>query len=186
MLLIFTSAKIVLGPTSRPTSGLLVTEIFHQQNHSIRALHVPPSILEEWVSEPVALEQAKHIDFVLFGGGSLSSAVGDSLRKVTDVCQMYGSAETGQIQMLIPRKGEWAFMEWNPYQEVDMQPSGDGAFKMVLHRDAKFSKRRSLNHNFPDARIWRTGVIFVPRSKKPGLWRFHARVDDLIVPSNGH
>lgn len=183
---IFTSATIVIGPTTRPTSGLLVTEIIHQQHQMIRALYVPPSILEEWVSEPIALEQAKHLDFVLFGGGSLSSGVGDSLSHVTDVCQMYGSAETGQIQILIPRKGEWPFMEWNPYEEVDMQPSGDGAFEMVLHYDAKFAKRRSLNHNFPDIRIWRSGDLFIPHSKKPGLWRFHARVDDLIVLSNGH
>lgn len=183
---IFSSATIVIGPTSRPTSGHLVTEIIHQQHNLIRALYVPPSILEEWASEPIALEQAKCLDFVLYGGGSLSSRVGDPFSHVTDVCQMYGSAETGQIQMLVPRKGEWAFMEWNPYEEVDMQSSDGGAFEMVLHCDAKFSKRRSLNHNFPDARIWRTGDLFMPHSQRPGLWRFHARVDDLIVLSNGH
>lgn len=162
----------------------MVSEVMSQQRLS--AIYVPPSIIEQWVKGPEGLLQAKQLNFVLYGGGPLSPVIGDALGQVTDVCQMYGSAETGQIQLLVPQKGEWAYMEWNPYEEVDMQASVDGAYEMVLHQDARFSKRRSLNHNFPNIKTWRTRDLFVPHPSKAGLWRFHARLDDLIILSNGH
>lgn len=162
----------------------MVSEVMSQQRLS--AIYVPPSIIEQWVKGPEGLLQAKQLNFVLYGGGPLSPVIGDALGQVTDVCQMYGSAETGQIQLLVPQKGEWAYMEWNPYEEVDMQPSVDGAYEMVLHQEARFSKRRSLNHNFPNIKTWWTRDLFVPHPSKAGLWRFHARLDDLIILSNGH
>lgn len=187
LILVFSSsAAIVLGPPDRPASGVLLTELTRQQEGSIKALYVPPSILEQWTAEPEGLEQAKSLEFVLFGGGALSSKTGNALASVTDVCQMFGSAETGQIQLRVPQPGERAFMECNPYEQVDMQPSDGGSFEMVLHSDPKFRTHRSLNHNLPHKRSWRGGDLFVAHPTKPGLWRFHARVDDLIVLSNGH
>ncbi|MCJ1263084.1 hypothetical protein MMC22_002954 [Lobaria immixta] len=179
-----TSATIVLGPPNVPASGNLMSEVMSQQRLS--AIYVPPSIIEQWIKGTEGLGQAKQLNFVLYGGGPLSPVIGDALSEVTDVCQMYGAAETGQIQLLVPQKGEWAYMEWNPYEEVDMQPSVDGAYEMVLHQDARFARTRSLSHNFPDVETWRTRDLFVPHPFKAGLWRFHARVDDLILLSNGH
>ncbi|MCJ1421898.1 hypothetical protein MMC32_008265 [Xylographa parallela] len=181
-----TSATIVLGPSTVPPSGHIMHEAIRHQKQTIKAFYVPPSVLEQWAQEGEALEQAKQLDFVLYGGGPLSPVIGDLLSQVTDVCQMYGSAETGQIQLLVPQRGEWPYMEWNPFEEVDMQFSVEGAFEMVLHQHPKFYKRRSLCHNFPDVKEWRTGDLFIPHPTKTGLWRFHARVDDLILLSNGH
>ena len=161
-------------------------EVIRQQKQMIKAFYVPPSLIEQWIQEEGALQQAKQLDFVLYGGGPLAPVIGDLLSQVTDVCQMYGSAESGQIQLLVPQKGEWSYMEWNPFEEVDMQPSIEGASEMVLHQHPKFFKRRSLYHNFPDIKEWRTGDLFTPHPTKTGLWRFHARVDDLILLSNGH
>lgn len=161
-------------------------EVIRQQKEKLKAFYVPPSIIEQWVRDHNGLEQARQLDFVLYGGGPLSPTTGDLLSQVTDVCQMYGSAETGQIQLLVPQKGEWAYMEWNPAEEVDMQPSSEGAYELVLHQDPKFSKRRSLQHNFPDIKEWRSRDLFVPHPSKPGLWRFYARLDDLILLSNSH
>lgn len=123
---------------------------------------------------------------MLFGSGPLSPSIGDLLSQVTDVCQMYGSAENGQIQLLVPQKGEWDYMEWNSFEEVDMQRSTGEAFELVLHQDLKFSKRRSLHHNLADITERRTGDLFLPHPSKAGLWRFYARVDDLILLSNSH
>ncbi|TGJ87546.1 hypothetical protein E0Z10_g1201 [Xylaria hypoxylon] len=177
-------ATVVFGPSNLPPSGYLLSEILKHQ--PVRAFYVPPSIIEEWASEPIATEQVKQLDFVLFGGGPLSLNIGQRLSEVTNVCQMYGSLELGQVQLLLPQPGEWLYMEFNPFEEVDMQSCGDGSFEMVLHQDSKFSLRRSLWHNFPNVKEWRTGDLFVPHSLKPGLWRFHGRLDDLIVLSSSH
>jgi thioester reductase-like protein len=112
--------------------------------------------------------------------------VGENLSKVTDLCQMYGSLELGQVQLLVPQKGEWSYLELNPFEEADMQPTGDGIFEMVLHQESQLAARRSLWHNFPDVKLWRTGDLFIPHHTKPGLWRFHSRIDDLIVFSSSH
>jgi thioester reductase-like protein len=77
-------------------------------------------------------------------------------------------------------------MEFNPCEEADMQPFGDGSYEMVLHQEPRFSKRRSLYHNFPDVKEWHTGDLFVPHPTKKGLWRFQSRIDDLIILSSSH
>ncbi|KAI0543532.1 hypothetical protein F4679DRAFT_568274 [Xylaria curta] len=177
-------ATVVFGPSNLPPSGYLLSEILKHQR--VRAFYVPPSIIEEWASEPIAAEQVKKLDFILFGGGPLSFNVGQTLSQATKVCQMYGSLELGQVQLLVPQPGEWLYMEFNPFEEVDMQPYGDGSFEMVLHQEPKFYLRRSLSHNFPNVKEWRTGDLFMPHPSKSGLWRFHGRVDDLVVLSSSH
>ncbi|ROW14767.1 hypothetical protein VPNG_03833 [Cytospora leucostoma] len=178
------SATVVFGPTKLPPSGYLLSEILkHQQ---VRAFYVPPFIIEQWAAEPVAAEQAKNLDFALYGGGPLSPLVGEKLSETTYVCQMYGSLEIGQVQFLVPQPGEWSWLELNPFEEADMQPFGDGSYEMVLHQDPKLAAHRSVWHNFPNVKEWRTGDLFVPHPSKPGLWRFHGRVDDLIVFSSSY
>lgn len=178
------SATVVFGPTNLPPSGYLLSEILKHQR--VCAFYVPPFIIEQWAAEPAAEEQAKQLKFVLFGGGPLSPHIGERLSQSVNVCQMYGSLEIGQVQLLVPQPGEWSYMELNPFEEADMQPCGDGTYEMVLHQDPKFASRRSVWHNFPDVKEWRTGDIFVPHPSKTELWRYHGRLDDLIVLSTSH
>lgn len=183
-----TSATIVFGPSSLPPSGSLVAEILKHQD--VCAFYVPPSIIEQWAAEPAAAEQAKKLRFVLYGGGPLSPRIGDWLSQMTDVCQMYGSLEIGQVQLLVPERGNWSYIEFNPFEEADMQlAEGDGpqTFELVLHQNnPKFATRRSLWHNFPNMETWRTGDLFVRHSSEQQLWRFHSRIDDLVVLSSSH
>ncbi|KAK2735825.1 putative NRPS-like protein biosynthetic cluster [Myotisia sp. PD_48] len=180
----YKSATLVTGPPNIPPTGFLLSDIMKQQR--LAAFYVPPFIIEQWAGEPESEKQAKGLNFVLYGGGTLSPTTGDKLSKVTDVCQMYGSLELGQVQMLVPRPGQWEYLEPNPYEECHMEPVDDSLFEMVLHQHAKFYAHRSLAHNFPDVKIWRTGDLFVPHPLKPGLWRFHSRIDDMLVLSSGH
>lgn len=178
------TATVVMGPPLTPPSGFLLAEIMKWQ--SLRAIYTPPFIIEQWASDANSSKLAKEIDFVLFGGGPLAPSIGHELSKVTNVCQMYGSLETGQIQMLMPQPGEWEYLEPNPYEECDMQQVDDGIYEMVLHQEPRFRQQRSLAHNFPDVKTWRTKDLFVPHPSKPGLWRFHSRLDDMIVLSSSH
>ena len=178
-----TSATVVLGPADRPPTGHLVSEIM--QHYKLRALFCPPTIFEQLVIEPDGLEQAKRLEFLLYAGGPLSATTGNLLSQVTDVCQFYGSTETGAIQALVPLRENWASLEWHPSCRVDMQPSEDEAYELVLHRDPTLQGIRSLSCNFPDVDEWHTRDLFRPHLNKPNLWRFHGRTDDIIVLSNG-
>ncbi|KAI1119334.1 hypothetical protein F5Y14DRAFT_457645 [Nemania sp. NC0429] len=155
----YEKASVVFGPSNLPPSGYLLAEILKHQ---------------------------RHLDFILYGGGPLSSLIGRNLSESTSVCQMYGSLEIGQVQLLVPQPGEWMYMEFNPAEEVDMQPCGDGTFEMVLYQDPKFAPHRSLWHNFPGIREWRTNDLFMPHPTKAGLWRFHGRLDELVILSSSH
>ncbi|KAE8133833.1 hypothetical protein BDV38DRAFT_274032 [Aspergillus pseudotamarii] len=177
-----TAATAVWGPSTMPPSGQLVSSIMNQT--TVRALYIPPSTVEQWwTCDPDARKKAEGLDFVLFGGGPLAPNVGQKLSELTDLCQMYGSIESGQIQMLVPQPGEWQYLEPNPAEECDMQEveKDSGLYELVLHQDDKFSGRRTLSHTFPDAKEWRTKDLFTPHPTKPGLWQFHSRTDDLIA-----
>ncbi|KAB8264289.1 hypothetical protein BDV32DRAFT_160563 [Aspergillus pseudonomiae] len=177
-----TTATAVWGPSTMPPSGRLVSAIM---NHTtVRALYIPPSTIEQWwTCDPDATKKAEGLDFVLFGGGPLAPSVGQKLSELTDLCQMYGSIESGQIQMLIPQPGEWQYLEPNPAEECDMQEveEGSGLYELVLHQDEKFRGRRTLSHTFPEVKVWRTKDLFTPHPTKAGLWQFHSRTDDLIA-----
>ncbi|KAJ5176185.1 uncharacterized protein N7482_002062 [Penicillium canariense] len=181
------TAAVIMGPPMMPPSGFLVDIIMKQQD--VRALYLPPSIIEQWTTDPTAFKQAENLDFVLYSGGPLANSTGNRLDEITDVCQMYGSLEMGQIQMLVPNPGEWDYLEPNPAEECDFQEvdEGEGVYEMVLHPDKKFIGQRSLAHTFPDIKEeWRTKDLFIPHPSKPGLWRFHSRTDDIIVLASSH
>lgn len=133
-----------------------------------------------------AYTEAESLDFVLYTGAPLAQSVGNRLDQITNVCQMYASLETGLIKTLVPRPGEWEYLELNPYEECDMQEVDEGIFEMILHSNKKFIGQRTLAHTFPDVQTWRTKDLFIPHPSKPGLWRFHSRTDDIIVLSSGH
>ena len=178
-----TTATVVLGPTDRPPTGHLLSEIM--EYYELRALFCPPSIFEQLVIEPKGLEKARQLDFLLYAGGPLSNMAGNLLSEVTNVCQFYGSTETGAVPTLMPLREDWASLEWHPNYHVDMQPSEDDAYETVLHRDHKLEGIRSLSCNFPDVKEWHTRDLFRPHPTKPNLWRFYTRTDDIIVLSNG-
>ncbi len=178
-----TTATVVLGPADRPPTGHVVCQIMH--HYKLRALFCPPTIFEQLVMESEGLEQARQLDFLLYAGGPLSTTTGNLLSQATDVCQFYGSTETGAVPALVPLREDWASLEWHPSYRVDMQLSEDEAYEMVLHRDPELEGIRSLSCNFPDVEEWRTRDMFRPHPTKPHLWRFHGRTDDIIVLSNG-
>ncbi len=151
----------------------------------LRAVFSPPSILEQLVQEPEALEQAKHLDFVMYAGGALSDTAGNLLSQMADVCQFYGQTETGPAQALVPLREDWAYSEWHPLYGAHMEPSEDDAYEMVLYRDPGLQGIRSVSCNFPDVEKWHTKDLFRPHPTKPNLWQFHGRTDDIIVLSNG-
>lgn len=176
-------SSLVLGIANKPSTGQTVAEVMRR--FKLKALFCPPNIFEQLLEEPDALDLAKKLDFVLYAGGPLTKATGTALSSVTDVCQFYGSTETIPVQTQVPLREDWDTIEWHPLFGADMQHSVDDAYELVLHRDSKYEGMRGLDCNFPDINEWRTKDLFRPDPIKPNLWRFHGRLDDIIVLSNG-
>ncbi|KAL8833479.1 MAG: hypothetical protein Q9170_004253 [Blastenia crenularia] len=176
-------SSLILGPANKPSTGRTAVEVMRR--FDLKALFCPPNIFEQLLQEPDGIELAKKLEFILYAGGPLTNATGTALSKVTDVCQFYGSTETIPVQTLVPRPEDWDTLEWHPLFEADMQPSVDDAHELVLHRDVKFEGIRGFDCNFPKIDEWRTKDLFRQDPIKPQLWRFHGRLDDIIVLSNG-
>lgn len=179
----YQNARIVLSPPSRPPTGHLVSEIM--DHFKLKSIFCPPIVAEQLAQEPDGIEKCRTLKFLLYAGGPLSQSAGDVLSKVTDVCQFYGSTETGPVQALVPRREDWASLEWNPVQEVVMEPYEDQIYEMTMRRNPALEKIRSLSANFPDEEVWHTKDLFRRNPTNPDLWKFHGRVDDIIVLSNG-
>jgi thioester reductase-like protein len=179
----YSNATLVLSPPSRPPTGHMIAEIM--DHLPLKSIISPPIIFEQLVQEPGGLEKCKTLKFLMFAGGPLSPNAGDALSRVTDVCQIYGSTETGPIQSLVPKREDWASLEWHPAQEAIMEPSIEGTFELIMHHNPALTGVRGISCNFPDLETWRTKDLFKPHPTKPGLWRFHGRADDIIVLSNG-
>ena len=113
-------------------------------------------------------------------GGPLSHSAGDL---VSRVCQLYGSTETSQIPMLVPLPEDWAYMEFHSSVKLEMRPTGsdDGVCELVLSTDAATERIAALNHNIPGFVTYATKDLFMPHVEKTGLWRFHGRIDDVIL-----
>ncbi|KAK7743323.1 putative NRPS-like protein biosynthetic cluster [Diatrype stigma] len=179
----YSNATLVLAPPNRPPTGNMLSEIMDQL--TLKSIFCPPIIAEQLVQEPNGVEKCKDLKFLLYAGGPLSKAAGSALSSVTDVCQFYGQTETGAIQALVPKREDWASLEWHPTQEAIMEPSIDGTYEMVIKRNPALVGIRSISCNFPNVEIWRTRDLFHQHPTKPNLWTFHGRTDDIIVLSNG-
>ena len=172
-----------MGPALRPATGALVHEIM--QHHHLKALFVPPSIVEQLLQEPGGQQNFQKLEWIAYTGGPLSPSAGDLLSKFIEICPFFGITETLPLQQLVPLREDWEYIEWHPCRKIELQPSEDAAYELVVFSDDSTESVSGLNHNFPDKKEWRTKDLFKPHPKKPDLWRFHGRLDDIIVLSNG-
>lgn len=179
---VFLRVPCVMAP-DKPMSAEVATEMINATRPTAAAF--PPSILTDMVNYTSSVEALSRLKLVYYAGGPLSFETGELLSKKTKVLNFLGSSEVGFINTLIPEHPEdWQYFEWNQNYGIDMQPVGDGLFEMVMRR----SETRDFNgifHTFPDLNEYHTKDLFTPHPTRPSLWRFHGRLDDVIVLSNG-
>lgn len=178
-----TKASLVTGPPLATPNGSIVNEIMMCQK--LKALYVPPSIVEQIMDEPEGFDRLKELEFLIYTGGPLATSVGDRLCEQLDLCGYYGATEFFQIHTFVPCPEDWSYLEWIPTVKADMQPSVEGAYELVLHNDPSVARHRPLYYNFPGFQDWHTKDLFKPHPSKPNLWRYHGRTDDVLVLSNG-
>jgi thioester reductase-like protein len=156
------------------------------RHQKLRALYLPPSIAEQLLQEPGGLEFFKGLDFLCYTGAPFSPSAGEQLAAVTELCPLYGSTEAFQVPQLAPAHADdWAWMEWNPNFQLEMQLDNSGAYELVLFANSSTEKMSALNHNMPGVSEYRTKDLFKQHPTKPGLWQYYGRRDDIIVLSNG-
>ncbi|KAH8901470.1 acetyl-CoA synthetase-like protein [Thozetella sp. PMI_491] len=175
---------MVLGPGNRPLSADVVKRV-HRAVKLDGGLY-PPSILEELCKSKEGIDLLAQLKFVMFTGAPLSKAAGDAIASHAKLHNMIGSTELGVFPVTLSRSDEWEYYNFSPLFGYQMEKLVDReGYELVLHRDPALHRFQSVFHLYPDISEYRTKDSFIPHPTKPGLWKYHGRIDDLIILSHG-
>ncbi|KAF3899511.1 Non-canonical non-ribosomal peptide synthetase [Trichophyton interdigitale] len=167
----------------RPVSNEFLSSVIDSLKPT--AALVAPCILEDMSTSPKAMEALSTLRHVYYGGGPLASEIGNKICQRTKLINFIGMTEAGYVLSLVPQeKEDWSYFEWSPSFGIKMEPMDDGRSEMVIHRNEKPDLQPIFN-TFPELDEYHTKDVYTPHPTKPGLWKFHGRIDDVIVLSNG-
>lgn len=148
--------------------------------------YLPPSTVTELANVPAHAEGLKKLKGLCFAGGPLPVATGDSLKDHTTIYSSIGATEYFCLPFLPKDPENWQWLRFDMDKAgVQFEPVGDGAFEMVLVRDDDLRLTQAVFVTFPELQTYRTKDLFVPHPSKAGLWKYHGRLDDVIVLDTG-
>ncbi|KAI0449144.1 acetyl-CoA synthetase-like protein [Xylaria acuta] len=183
---VLNNASPILGPPFMlPDANLLRTVRSHYQ---LRSIILPPSIVEQILQEPDGVDLFQDVDFLVTSGAPISPAVGDRLSSVVEIRQSFGVTEAFLIPELDAGRQEWAYHEWNPHYEHEMQlyDKKEQTYELVVLASERNKHTTAVYHNLPGVTEFHTKDLFTRHPNKPSLFKYYGRRDDIIVLANGH
>ncbi|KAF9895335.1 hypothetical protein FE257_000239 [Aspergillus nanangensis] len=150
------------------------------------AAMLPPSIIEDMSQSEDGVKALGNLDYVYFAGAPLAPETGNRLSGITKIITVLGSSEMGILSSVVPQGAEnWMYFEWNPAYGVRMEHMSDGLHELVIPRQETSRAMHGIFHTFPTKTEYRSNDLFVQHPQNPDLWKYHGRLDDVIVLSNG-
>ncbi|KAI1262037.1 acetyl-CoA synthetase-like protein [Xylariaceae sp. FL1019] len=179
-----------LGSTvvTEPTNGVISADTIDRiiSNLPVKAFFIPPSTVEELAKTPKTLEKLGACKYIITGGGSLSSQLGDIVNKVVAVRNVYGSTEGGIWAMVSPQKGkDWRTFKFPPELGTDLREVTPGLYELFFVKKPEYKRWQGLFYTFPEDEEYSTKDLFAPHPSEPGRWLCVGRADDVVVLSNG-
>lgn len=178
---VFHGIPCVILP-DKPLSTDLVSSVLSTTQPT--AALFPPSILEDLAVNPDSMHALSKLKRVYFGGGPLSPEVGRKVSECTQLVSFLGMTEGGFVLSFLPENGDWSYFEWSPTFGIKMEHVENGLHEMVLCRHER-PDLQPIFHTFPDLECYHTKDLYSPHPVVPNLWKFHGRLDDVIVLNNG-
>ncbi|KAE8403342.1 hypothetical protein BDV37DRAFT_294628 [Aspergillus pseudonomiae] len=179
---IFHDTPVVLSP-ERPITPALLCQILETARPEAALL--TPSVMQELSAFEEGLMGLQKFEAIMFGGAPLAPEVGNKLSEKVALVSVIGSSEAGFMPALIcTHREDWEYFEWNPYSRIHMESIDDEVFEAVI-RKGEHHEFSSIFHTYPDITEYRTKDLYTPHPTKSGLWKYHGRLDDVIVLSNG-
>lgn len=178
---VFHGIPCVMLP-DKPISTDLVTNVLNITKPT--AALFPPSILEDLSANPMAMEALSKLKRVYFGGGPLSPDVGRKVSECTQLVSFLGMTEGGFVLSFLPENEDWSYFEWSTTFGIKLEHVENGLHEMVLHRHER-PELQPIFHTFPDLDCYHTKDLYLEHPTISNLWKFHGRLDDVIVLNNG-
>ncbi|KAI0404036.1 hypothetical protein F4802DRAFT_261809 [Xylaria palmicola] len=179
-----------LGSTvvTEPTNGVISADTIDRiiSNLPVKAFFIPPSIVEELAKTPVTLNKLAACKYIITGGGSLSSQLGDVVNNIVPVRNVYGSTEGGIWAMVAPQKGkDWRTFKFPPELGTELREVTPGLYELFFVKKLQYKRWQGLFYTFPEDTEYSTKDLFAPHPTEPGRWLCVGRADDVVVLSNG-
>uniref|UniRef100_A0A093XUV8 L-aminoadipate-semialdehyde dehydrogenase n=2 Tax=Talaromyces marneffei TaxID=37727 RepID=A0A093XUV8_TALMA len=151
-----------------------------------------PFILEDLSKDPDALEfVSRKLKHLYFAGGSVPQAAGDLVASKIPVYQTTGSSEVSllsQVHSLTDgskNEEKWAYINIHPDINIEYRHHHGELHEMVIVRSKENEELQPVFLHFPELQEYETRDLLTPHPTLPGLWRYRARKDDIIVFLNG-
>ena len=176
-------STVVLPPATAPTPEIIdAVHVHGSVDHSF----FPPSILNELVKNERYLGNLGRLKGVTFAGGPLSKETGHLISQRTKLSSSIGATEYLGIPMLPKPSEDFGYFKFNMhYGGLDFRERDPGLYEMVFVREKQLDLMQPVFITFPDLQEYPTKDLFSRHPKKPGLWKYESRLDDIIVFSNG-
>lgn len=99
---------------------------------------------------------------------------------------MIGTSEGSVFPTLIPLDNkDWAYFEWVPTYGLTMRAMDNDLDELVISRTAALRDYHAIFHSLPDKEEGKSKDTYTRHPHKPGLWKFHGRLEDMITFRTG-
>lgn len=150
-----------------------------------------PSVVAELAQNPEQLAYcAKHLRLILYIGGDLPQAIGDTVAQHIPLRCWWGASEVGIPHQLIPSglgASDWRYVQFHPSVGAIFDPISDGIYELVMRQEKELSATQSTFAIRGQEQLdeYRTKDLFQPHPSVPNAWCWRSRRDDNIVFLNG-
>lgn len=153
------------------------------------AILVPP-YMEQIAQNPAMLDFiTSNLETVVYGGGDISRAAGDTIANKTRLFNFNGSTETASYPILRPSgkypAEDWKYIHPHPAGGLEFRPQLNGLYEAFVVRNPDFEQEQPVFKIFPHLQEYATKDLFSPHPSKPNLWTYYGRADDIIVFKSG-
>ncbi|TVY78498.1 Non-canonical non-ribosomal peptide synthetase FUB8 [Lachnellula suecica] len=177
-------STVILPPAS-PINADLVNSVHLKSSAEYSML--APAIINDLSKNAEYLQNLRQLKGLTFAGGPLSNETAQLVSQQTSLTSSMGATEYGGIPMLPKDPEDWAYFRFNEevgdleFRETD-QP---GLFEMVFVKEKNVDLLQAIFVTFPELQEYHTKDCFTKHLTKPGFWKYEARLDDIILFSNG-
>ncbi|KAF8989698.1 hypothetical protein BDQ17DRAFT_1288470, partial [Cyathus striatus] len=174
--------------TSVPSPDLALTNAVQTNCAFVACV---PSFIESWAQDQRKVALLKGFKAILYGGGPLSTTIGNMLVKEgINIVPLYGATEVGGLSLAIPRKPPsegWEWLRTSPGADLVFVPT-DMADKKIYRLVVKAGRFKTLavsNTMIDNIPAYDTNDLVIRHPTNPMLWKIFGREDDQIIHSTG-
>ena len=175
---------VVLGPANQPATAELVDQIL--KLGKVTGMILPPSLLEDLCRNPNMLKQVQNLKYVHYVGAPLNKSIGDLISRHVKLVSALGSTETGPYFVKIHGNSEWNYHHFCPSIGLTFEPRSHDLYEAVFCRKDGLERWQQIFSVYPHLERFPTKDLLTRHPKKPDLWAYACRSDDLINLSHGN